>query len=277
MSKKALVPINILALPSAPAGAHVGDVYFNTSTGSIHAYNGSDWTTVFVNADAVADLISGASLSTTDDLPQGTINKYLSATTLQSLLQANPSLTSIGPQGVQGTQGTQGVQGATGDTGAQGATGAQGIQGPSGVTSATAPITYVSNTVALSIGTGLTTSGGALVPDSSIARNAISYVTDSTASRTIASSTDIYKTLIMSYAGAITVTAPSDTADSGFPVGSYVNVRATGSGGQVTVVAGSGATITATDSQYKTRVQYSEIVLEKTAANTWLIAGDTSA
>lgn len=119
--------------------------------------------------------------------------------------------------------------------------------------------------------TGLT---GALAAK---ADNAISYVNDTTAARTIASSTDIYKTLVMSYAGAIAVTVPSDTADAGFPIGSYVNIRATGSGGQVTVSAGSGATIVGADSQFKTRVRYSEIIVEKIAANTWLVAGDTAA
>lgn len=129
MSRKSLVPINILALPSAPTGAHVGDVYFNTSTGSIHAYNGSDWTTVFVNSDAVADLISGAALTSTDDLPEGTLNKYLTASHLQSVLEANPSLTSIGPQGIQGVQGATGSQGATGTQGPAGVQGIQGLQG----------------------------------------------------------------------------------------------------------------------------------------------------
>ena len=105
----------------------------------------------------------------------------------------------------------------------------------------------------------------------------ISYVNDSTASRTISSGSDKFKTVVMSYAGAIAVTVPSDSADTGWPVGSYCNVRVTGSGGQVTVSAGSGATIVGADSQFKTRVRYSEIILEKIAANTWLVAGDTAA
>ncbi len=52
-----------------------------------------------------------------------------------------------------GPQGPQGPQGATGP------------QGDPGVVSATAPITYASQTVGLSVGTGLTTSSGALVAD----------------------------------------------------------------------------------------------------------------
>lgn len=107
--------------------------------------------------------------------------------------------------------------------------------------------------------------------------NLVSYVNDSTASRTITSSTDNYNTVIMSYAGASTITVPSDTADSGFPIGSYVYILVTGSGGQTTVQAGSGATVVAADNQLKSRVRYSEIYVEKIAADTWIVSGDTSA
>jgi hypothetical protein len=55
------------------------------------------------------------------------------------------------------------VAGSTGATGAAGATGPQGPQGDPGVVSATAPITYASQTVGISVGSGLATSGGALV------------------------------------------------------------------------------------------------------------------
>jgi hypothetical protein len=37
MSKKALVPVNVLATPSEPTGQYKGDVYFNENTQS--AYN----------------------------------------------------------------------------------------------------------------------------------------------------------------------------------------------------------------------------------------------
>ncbi len=51
----------------------------------------------------------------------------------------------------------------TGPAGAAGPAGATGPQGDPGVVSSTAPITYSSQTVGLSVGTGLTTSGGSLV------------------------------------------------------------------------------------------------------------------
>jgi hypothetical protein len=68
-----------------------------------------------------------------------------------------------GPQGAKGDQGEPGIQGPAGAAGATGATGPQGPQGDPGVVSATAPITYSSQTVGISVGTGLATSGGALV------------------------------------------------------------------------------------------------------------------
>jgi hypothetical protein len=46
MSKKALVPVNVLASGSQPAGLHAGDVYFNTSDVSMLVYTGSNWTAI---------------------------------------------------------------------------------------------------------------------------------------------------------------------------------------------------------------------------------------
>jgi hypothetical protein len=113
--------------------------------------------------------------------------------------------------------------------------------------------------------------------DPSLAKNKKVYIDDSSTSRTLNSNTDIYKTILMSYAGASTITVPSYATDNNFPVGSHVTICATGSSGKVTVIAGSGATIVAADAKYKTRVRYSKIVLEKIGNDTWLISGDTSA
>jgi hypothetical protein len=46
MSKKALVPVNVLAKASAPTGQYAGDVYFNTLESALYTYTGSVWTTV---------------------------------------------------------------------------------------------------------------------------------------------------------------------------------------------------------------------------------------
>jgi hypothetical protein len=101
------------------------------------------------------------------------------------------------------------------------------------------------------------------------------YITDSGTARTLGSS-DAYKILEFTSSSSITVTIPNDASDTTFPIGSYVEVRQMG-GGQITVSATSPATLVATDNQYKTRVQYSAIVLEKRASNAWYLAGDTTA
>lgn len=109
------------------------------------------------------------------------------------------------------------------------------------------------------------------------ANNLVQYVTVSGTSATIDSTAQKFKVIVCTSSSPVTISIPTDASDN-WPIGSYVNVRQMGTG-QVTVSAVTPATTTvvATDSQLKTRVQYSEIVLEKTAANTWLVAGDTTA
>ena len=129
-----------------------GEIGFETDTNKFKIGDGTNnWADLeyFLDAVGVADAISGASLASTDDLPEGVLNLYLTAAHLQSVLEANPELTSIGPQGTQGTQGTQGLQGTQGQTGtqgsagyigadgAQGTTGTQGAQGTQGVQGST--------------------------------------------------------------------------------------------------------------------------------------------
>jgi hypothetical protein len=46
MSKKALVPVNVLASRSQPAGRYAGDVYFDTSDVSVLVYTGTSWTAI---------------------------------------------------------------------------------------------------------------------------------------------------------------------------------------------------------------------------------------
>jgi hypothetical protein len=101
------------------------------------------------------------------------------------------------------------------------------------------------------------------------------YITDSGPSRTL-SGNDIYKVIEMNSSSSTTITIPSDPSDTTFPVGSWIEVRQMGSG-QITVSATSPATVVATDNQFKTRVQYSSILLEKRAPNAWYLAGDTTA
>lgn len=43
MSTKALVPLNVLAIGTEPAGQRAGDLYFNTGTLKLRIYSGSAW------------------------------------------------------------------------------------------------------------------------------------------------------------------------------------------------------------------------------------------
>jgi hypothetical protein len=75
MSKKALVPINVLAAPSEPTGQYKGDVYFNENTQSLFIYNGGTWiefipTVAFENGGApnstyTGDYVDGGSTQPT--------------------------------------------------------------------------------------------------------------------------------------------------------------------------------------------------------------------
>jgi len=44
MSKKALVPVNVLSSSATPTGRYSGDVYFNADSQSLFVYNGTTWT-----------------------------------------------------------------------------------------------------------------------------------------------------------------------------------------------------------------------------------------
>ena len=102
------------------------------------------------------------------------------------------------------------------------------------------------------------------------------YITDSTTSRTISSTTDKFKLIEFTNSGAITVTIPNDTQDSGWPIGASLEIRQVGTG-QITVGKDAAVTLNSPEDQRKTRVQWSSILLEKRAANTWLLTGDTTA
>jgi hypothetical protein len=107
--------------------------------------------------------------------------------------------------------------------------------------------------------------------------NKVNYVSVSGTSLTLSKATHLFSTVHCTSSSAVTVSIPTDASDN-WPVGTYVNIRQMGTG-QITVAAATPATTTvvATDSQFKTRVQYSELVVEKIAANTWIVVGDTAA
>ena len=78
MSRKALVPINVLSSGVEPTGRYDGDVYFNSLSQSFFVYNGVSWIEFLPNIQPVTEdggvvgssydtyTLDGGSASTTD-------------------------------------------------------------------------------------------------------------------------------------------------------------------------------------------------------------------
>jgi hypothetical protein len=86
---------------------------------------------------------------------------------------------------------------------------------------------------------------------------------------------DAGKLITLSNAGAVTLTVPQDSAAT-IAVGTYVDLLQLGAG-QVTVAAGTGATLRVSGLTAKARAQYSRLGVQKVAANTWSLFGDLAA
>lgn len=92
----------------------------------------------------------------------------------------------------------------------------------------------------------------------------------STAPYTLAAS-DLGGLVERSYATAQTLTVPQDS-DVTWPVGGWCEVYVSGAG-QLTVQAGSGATLNVSGPTAKSAARYARLGLQKVAANTWLLTG----
>lgn len=90
---------------------------------------------------------------------------------------------------------------------------------------------------------------------------------------TINNQTDRYNRLEFDHTNPITVTIPTNLNDP-WPVGSSCEIMQAGTG-KITVVGQSGVTLNAPDNQFKTRVQWSTLILEKRGENNWLVSGDS--
>lgn len=86
---------------------------------------------------------------------------------------------------------------------------------------------------------------------------------------------DVGKLVKLTNASAITLTLPQDS-DAAYDIGKYTDLRA-GGAGQVTVVAGSGATLRVSGLTAKSRAQYARFGVQKVAANEWDLYGDLAA
>jgi hypothetical protein len=73
MSKKALVPINVLSSGVEPAGRYDGDVYFNSVSQSFFVYNGVSWLEFLPNIQPVTEDGGVVGSSQTSDLDGGAV------------------------------------------------------------------------------------------------------------------------------------------------------------------------------------------------------------
>lgn len=115
--------------------------------------------------------------------------------------------------------------------------------------------------------TGLNVSGSATLPANT---SLPERYTSKTASTSLALA-DLNYVIEVNSSSAVTITVPAD-AGVLFPVGTVFTFVRVGTG-EVTIAAGSGATIN-TPNGNRLRVQWSTATLRKRAANTWLLSGD---
>jgi hypothetical protein len=72
MSKRALVPINVLAVATAPTGSYPGDVYYNTDEKNLYVFDGAQWFEIVTNA--AADILEGGNEAGGSDTYTATID-----------------------------------------------------------------------------------------------------------------------------------------------------------------------------------------------------------
>ena len=71
MSRKALVPINVLSSGVEPTGRYDGDVYFNSLSQSFFVYNGVTWLEFLPNTQPVTEDGGVVGSAQPDDLDGG--------------------------------------------------------------------------------------------------------------------------------------------------------------------------------------------------------------
>ena len=71
MSKRALVPLNILAVGAEPAGRYIGDLYYNTDTRNVYVFDGILWLELLANA--AAEILEGGDEAGGSDTVKGII------------------------------------------------------------------------------------------------------------------------------------------------------------------------------------------------------------
>lgn len=188
----------------------------------------------------------------------------------------------VGPEGPAGPEGPEGPAGPTGATGATGATGPEGPQGdtgpagPTGATGAQGPPGDDGGLIDGDYGDIVVSGGGT---DMDIVDGVYGIAQDKdpyTGSHTVDAG-DLGHLLTFNDAGGMNLTLPQDSDLTEWTVGIYIDVLQLGAG-QVTVVAGTGATLWVPAALSPiTREQYSRIGIQKVTANTYNVWGDMEA
>ncbi len=93
---------------------------------------------------------------------------------------------------------------------------------------------------------------------------------------TASSSSHKYNMLHVNSTGEVLLTLPNESTDPGWEVGSSFEVRQIGAGA-VRIQAEAPAQLNSAEQHRRTRVQYSSLFIEKIAANSWIMTGDTVA
>jgi hypothetical protein len=120
-------------------------------------------------------------------------------------------------------------------------------------------------------------------PISSLTQTALNTKSDNLISSTVTTSTaysitssDLYKRIEFNSTSPITITIPADITLN-LPVGASIEFLQSNTGKITVQGASPSVLIYGPDNQFKSRVQWSSIFIEKRAANSWLVTGDTEA
>lgn len=165
----------------------------------------------------------------------GTSSQWVEVIGAQGPAGATGATGAKGDKGDTGATGAAGPTGPVGDTGPQGATGdtgPAGADGAPGVVAATAPLTYDSGTqtVALNIGTGLTTSSNNLVISSAVATLT---GTQALTNKDLTDASNTFPTSLATLTGSQTLT--NKTITNGIAIGMIEKANVVGTAAPSTV------------------------------------------